>query len=254
VEGDVSEQHSAVPPGGDADDAPEQPLRPILTRREFLVGAGAGVAVGATATGVALSAQSGTQLRTPVLGPGNVALVTAPGIAPTSNASGVPAAAPVREQMLTLKVNGQTYRVAVQARATLADVLRYQLGLTGTKIGCNRAECGACTVVLNGRNVYSCTTMAFAAEGKDILTVEGLAHDASSFDGLHPIQQGFVIKDAEQCAFCMSGQMMSAYALLQVTPKPTEAEVRRGLSGNICRCGNYNHLWDAVAWAADHLA
>jgi aerobic-type carbon monoxide dehydrogenase small subunit (CoxS/CutS family) len=156
--------------------------------------------------------------------------------------------------MLALKVNGQSYRVAVQPRATLADVLRHQLGLTGTKIGCNRAECGACTVVVNGRNVYSCTVLALTVEGKDVLTVEGLAKDPSTFEGLHPIQQGFVIKDAEQCAFCMSGQMMSAYALLQLTPKPTEDQIRHALSGNICRCGNYNHLWDAVAWAAEHPA
>lgn len=173
----------------------------------------------------------------------------APGVAPVA----APAAAPMATKLLTLKVNGRTYQVAAQARSTLADVLRYQLGLTGTKIGCNRAECGACTVIMDGKNVYSCTQMAFASEGKEILTVEGLATDPSTFEGLHPIQQGFIVKDAPQCAFCMSGQMLSTYALLKANPKPTLEQIKLGLSGNICRCGNYNHLWDAVAWAADHM-
>jgi aerobic-type carbon monoxide dehydrogenase small subunit (CoxS/CutS family) len=182
-------------------------------------------------------------------------------VAPQVVVAPAPAAAPaatqtqlgaVAEKELSLKINGRVYKVVAQARATLADVIRYQLGLTGTKIGCNRAECGACTVIMDGKNIYSCTQMAFASEGKEITTVEGLAHDPSRFEGLHPIQQGFIVKDAPQCGFCMSGQMMSAYALLQAQPKPSLDQIRMGLSGNICRCGNYNHLWDAVAYAADH--
>jgi aerobic-type carbon monoxide dehydrogenase small subunit (CoxS/CutS family) len=160
----------------------------------------------------------------------------------------------ISEKQIALKINGHTYKVVAQARATLADVIRYQIGLTGTKIGCNRAECGACTVIMNGKNVYACTQMAFASEGKDIMTVEGLASDPSRFEGLHPLQQGFILKDAPQCGFCMSGQLMSASALLRAVPRPDLEQIRMGLSGNICRCGNYNHVWDAVAWAAEHSA
>ncbi len=243
-------------------EAEPERVRPIISRREFLVGAGAGVAVTAAGAGVVAAVQGGAKSQAlttaPVLGGAQVAVV-----APQTVAQSTPAAiqpttqsqtGALAEKQLSLKINGRVYKVGVQARATLADVIRYQLGLTGTKIGCNRAECGACTVVMDGKNVYSCTQMAFASEGKDILTVEGLASDPSRFEGLHPIQQGFIEKDAPQCGFCMSGQMMSAYALLKAQPKPDFEQIRQGLSGNICRCGNYNHLWDAVAWAAEHSA
>jgi xanthine dehydrogenase YagT iron-sulfur-binding subunit len=244
------------------DDEPER-ASPIISRREFLVGAGAGVAASAAAAGVVTAVQGGAkpQAVTTVVAPGGPAAVV---VAPQPGAAPAPAlpvqqqAEPlaVGEKSIALKVNGRVYKVVAQARATLADVIRYQIGLTGTKIGCNRAECGACTVIMNGKNIYSCTQMAFASEGKEILTVEGLASDASRFEGLHPIQQGFILKDAPQCGFCMSGQMMSAYALLHAQPliKPDFDQIRQGLSGNICRCGNYNHLWDAVAWAAEHSA
>ena len=255
-----------------ADGEPEERARPILTRREFLVGAGAGVAASAAVAGVATAVQSGARppaVVTTTSGAGAAVVAPAPGAAATTpgqaNGTGQPggavqpsgagqASGPVAEKQIALKINGHTYKVVAQARATLADLIRYQIGLTGTKIGCNRAECGACTVVMDGKNVYSCTQMAFASQGKEIMTVEGLAHDPSRFEGLHAIQQGFILKDAPQCGFCMSGQMMSAYALLQAQPKPDFDQIRMGLSGNICRCGNYNHLWDAVAWAAEHSA
>jgi aerobic-type carbon monoxide dehydrogenase small subunit (CoxS/CutS family) len=251
-------------PGGppEADSDPER-VRPILTRREFLVGAGAGVAASAAVAGVATVVQTGAKPQVvttvPAVG-GPVGVVVAPapatGIAAAPPATSSPGqiVGPVAEKQISLKINGHTYKVIAAARATLADVIRYQIGLTGTKIGCNRAECGACTVLMDGRAVYSCTQMALASEGRDIMTVEGLAADTSRFEGLHPIQQGFIVKDAPQCGFCMSGQMMSAYALLQALPKPDLEQIKMGLSGNICRCGNYNHLWDAVAWAADHSA
>jgi xanthine dehydrogenase YagT iron-sulfur-binding subunit len=248
--------------GGPEDGEEAERLRPIISRREFLIGAGAGVAASAAAAGAVTVVQNGATRGTvvaPMPAAGAPGVVSVPAVVP---APAAPAAAPsvstpagpIAEKRITLKVNGRTHQVMVQARATLADVLRYQLGLTGTKIGCNRAECGACTVVIDGRNVYACTQMAFASEGKEILTVEGLARDPSRFEGLHPLQQGFIVKDAPQCAFCMSGQLMSAYTLLQIQPKPTLEQIRLGLSGNICRCGNYNHLWDAVAWAAEHPA
>jgi xanthine dehydrogenase YagT iron-sulfur-binding subunit len=145
-------------------------------------------------------------------------------------------------KLLTLKVNGRTYRIEVEHRNTLAEVLRDQLGLTGTKIGCDRGECGACTVIINGRNMYSCSQLAVWMEGKDILTIEGLAKG----DKLDPIQEAFIEHDGPQCGFCTSGQIMSGKALLMKNSKPDEAQVRRGLSGNLCRCGNYNREVEAV--------
>jgi xanthine dehydrogenase YagT iron-sulfur-binding subunit len=150
---------------------------------------------------------------------------------------------------VTLKVNGKTYRVEVEHRNTLAEVLRDELGLTGTKIGCDRGECGACTVIINGRNMYSCSQLAVWMEGKDILTVEGLAKG----DKLDPIQEAFIEHDGPQCGFCTSGQIMSGKALLLKNAKPTEAQARRGLSGNLCRCGNYNREVAAVLAAAKTL-
>ena len=147
---------------------------------------------------------------------------------------------------VTLKVNGKTYRVEVEHRQTLAEVLRDELGLTGTKIGCDRGECGACTVIIDGRNMYSCSQLAVWMQGKEILTVEGLAKG----EKLDPVQEAFIEHDGPQCGFCTSGQIMSGKALLLKNPKPTEAQVRRGLSGNLCRCGNYNREVAAVLAAA----
>ena len=143
---------------------------------------------------------------------------------------------------VALKVNGKTYRVEVEHRSTLAEVLRDQLELTGTKIGCDRGECGACTVIIDGRNMYSCSQLAVWMQGKEILTIEGLAKG----DKLDPVQEAFIEHDGPQCGFCTSGQIMSGKALLMKNPKPTEAQVRRGLSGNLCRCGNYNREVAAV--------
>jgi aerobic-type carbon monoxide dehydrogenase small subunit (CoxS/CutS family) len=145
-----------------------------------------------------------------------------------------------------LKVNGKDYRVEVEHRHTLAEVLRDQLGLTGTKIGCDRGECGACTVIINGRNMYSCSQLAVWMEGKEILTIEGLAKG----DKLDPLQEAFIEHDGPQCGFCTSGQIMSGKALLLKNPKPDEAQARRALSGNLCRCGNYNREVAAVLAAA----
>ena len=143
---------------------------------------------------------------------------------------------------LNLKVNGKTYKVEVEHRETLAEVLRDKLELTGTKIGCDRGECGACTVIVNGRNLYSCSQLAVWMDGKEILTIEGLAKG----DKLDPLQEAFIEHDGPQCGFCTSGQIMSGKALLMKNPKPTETQARRGLSGNLCRCGNYNRELAAV--------
>jgi aerobic-type carbon monoxide dehydrogenase small subunit (CoxS/CutS family) len=147
---------------------------------------------------------------------------------------------------IALKVNGKTYRVEVEHRSTLAEVLRDQLQLTGTKIGCDRGECGACTVIIDKRNMYSCSQLAVWMQGKEILTIEGLANG----EKLDPLQEAFIDHDGPQCGFCTSGQIMSGKALLLRNPKPNEAQVRRGLSGNLCRCGNYNREVAAVLAAA----
>jgi aerobic-type carbon monoxide dehydrogenase small subunit (CoxS/CutS family) len=147
-----------------------------------------------------------------------------------------------RKSAVNLKVNGKNYRVEVEHRETLAEVLRDQLGLTGTKIGCDRGECGACTVIVNGRNLYSCSQLTVWMQGNDILTIEGLAKG----DKLDPLQEAFIEHDGPQCGFCTSGQIMSGKALLMKNAKPNEAQARRGLSGNLCRCGNYNREVAAV--------
>jgi xanthine dehydrogenase YagT iron-sulfur-binding subunit len=167
--------------------------------------------------------------------------------APRAEAYSTEVVAPTRgKSAISLKVNGKAYRLEVEHRQTLAEVLRDQLGFTGTKIGCDRGECGACTVVLNGRNIYSCSQLAVWMNGKEILTIEGLAKG----DKLDPIQQAFIEHDGPQCGFCTSGQIMSGKALLMRNANPTEAEVRRALSGNLCRCGNYNREVAAVLAAA----
>jgi aerobic-type carbon monoxide dehydrogenase small subunit (CoxS/CutS family) len=151
---------------------------------------------------------------------------------------------------INLRVNNKHYHVEVEHRSTLAEVLRDDLGLTGTKIGCDRGECGACTVIVNGRNLYSCSQLAVWMEGKDIVTIEGLAKG----DNLDPLQQAFIENDGPQCGFCTSGQIMSGKALLLKNAKPSEAQARRALSGNLCRCGNYNREVAAVLAAATRSA
>jgi aerobic-type carbon monoxide dehydrogenase small subunit (CoxS/CutS family) len=157
------------------------------------------------------------------------------------------AGAAKKKTPVQLKVNGKTYQVQVEHRQTLAEVLRDELGLTGTKIGCDRGECGACTVIINGRNMYSCSQLAVWMGGKDILTVEGLAKG----EKLDPLQEAFIEHDGPQCGFCTSGQIMSGKALLLRNSKPSESEARRALSGNLCRCGNYNREVAALLAAAE---
>lgn len=151
-----------------------------------------------------------------------------------------------RHSTVEMKVNGVPYRQDVPNRTTLLQFLREELKLTGTKMGCDRGQCGACTVVLNGRSVYSCTTLALQASGGEVLTIEGLATD----DALHPIQQAFVEHSGFQCGFCTSGQIMSTKALLDRMPNPTEEQARMGLSGNLCRCAAYKKILESVMAAS----
>ncbi len=165
-----------------------------------------------------------------------------PALAPPQplSAQGVP-------RLITLNVNGQTRRVDVLPGETLAMTLRYKLGLTGTKLGCDRGECGACTVLISGTTHYSCSTLTQRVRDRKITTVEGL----ESPDGnLHPVQQAFVDELGPQCGFCTPGQVMSAVALLEANPKPTRAEARVAMSGNLCRCGAYDHYLNGVMRAA----
>ena len=150
------------------------------------------------------------------------------------------------EQALTLNVNGKDVKVKAEPRTTLLEVLRYQLDLTGAKRVCDRGACGACTVHLDGKAVYSCSVLAIDAQAHQITTVESLSPDGK----LHPIQQAFVDNDAQQCGFCTPGFVMACKAFLDHHPSPTPDQIKHGLSGNFCRCGTYAGMRVAVAQAA----
>ena len=143
---------------------------------------------------------------------------------------------------IEITVNGQRQSVEVEDRWTLVELLRDHLGLTGTRIGCNRGECGACTVLIDGEPAYSCSTLAVWANGRSIRTVEGVEQNGK----VSTLQQAFIDHNAPQCGFCTSGQLMSATALLERNPNPTAQEIREALSGNLCRCSNYNAIVEAV--------
>ena len=188
------------------------------SRRDFLEGTGATVVAGAAATALGIPAASAQQT-------GNISARTA----------------------ITLVVNGARHSVEVEDRWTLAELLRERLDLTGTKIGCNRSECGACTVLMNGQPVYSCSQLAVWADGASIQTVEGLARNGQ----LSPVQEAFVENNGPQCGFCTPGQLMTATALLNSNPSPNSEEVREAMVGNLCRCSNYNAIVEAVVAAGE---
>ena len=164
--------------------------------------------------------------------------------AETSSTTGV---AGTVERLITLNINGKSRRVDVLPQETLAMTLRYKLGLTGTKLGCDRGECGACTILIDDVPTYSCSTLSHGVRGRQVTTIEGL--QASNGD-LHPVQQAFVAELGPQCGFCTPGQIMSAVGLLNVYPSPTRDEARRAMSGNLCRCGAYDHYLNSVMRAA----
>ncbi|MGH2457899.1 MAG: (2Fe-2S)-binding protein [Chloroflexota bacterium] len=143
---------------------------------------------------------------------------------------------------MTLCVNQQVFRVSLEPHASLLDALRLHLGLTGAKRVCNLGECGACTVLLDGRPIYSCLALAIECQGHEIRTIEGLSSDGA----LDPVQDAFIRHDAVQCGFCTPGQIMSAKALLADHPDPSDDDIRRAMAGNLCRCGTYSHIVEAI--------
>jgi len=154
------------------------------------------------------------------------------------------------ERLMTLNVNGQSRPVDVMKQETLAMTLRYKLGLTGTKLGCDRAECGACTVLIDDVPHYSCSVLTHTVRGKRVVTVEGL----EAADGtLHPVQQAIVDEQGFQCAFCMSGFIMATVGFLKVNPSPTREQLAHGISGNLCRCTDYNKILNAMMRGAENL-
>jgi len=155
------------------------------------------------------------------------------------------------ERLITLTVNGQQRRVDVMKQETLATTLRYKLGLTGSKIGCDRSECGACTVLVDDVPHYSCSMLTHSARGKKIVTIEGLANPETG--ALHPVQQGVVDEQGFQCAFCMSGFVMATVGFLKINPAPTRAELAHGVSGNLCRCQHYDKILTALMKGAENL-
>ncbi|MGH2586933.1 MAG: (2Fe-2S)-binding protein [Dehalococcoidia bacterium] len=240
------------------DDEPEQPGNPGepeqqqtavatsqrdgMTRRRLLFGAGiaaAGVAVGAGATaGIEALRDGGAE--------GQAA-------APTSEAEGmtlgVPADRAVSEAVVKFTVNGKDQWLTVAAHESLAEVLRQRLGLTGTKIGCDRSECSACTVIVDGVAHNSCSLLAIREAGKQITTIEGLEQGTE----LSPVQQAFWEHMGLQCGFCTPGQIMQATALLQENPRPDEAAIRRAMSGNLCKCAAYPNILAAVQAASKDM-
>jgi len=153
------------------------------------------------------------------------------------------------KHLINLKVNGESYEIAVDSHRTLLEALREDLLLTGTKKGCGIGDCGACTVLMDGVPVFSCLVLAVEADGHEIMTIEGMAEGPE----LHPIQQAFVEKGAIQCGFCTPGMVLNAYALLQENPEPSEKEIRRAISGNLCRCTGYQKIVEAIGEAGKKL-
>jgi aerobic-type carbon monoxide dehydrogenase small subunit (CoxS/CutS family) len=154
------------------------------------------------------------------------------------------------ERLLTLNINGKMRRVDAMKQETLSQTLRYKLGLTGTKLGCDRAECGSCTVLIDDVPHYSCSVLTHTLRGRKVVTIEGLASPSGK---LHPVQQAIVDEQGFQCAFCMPGFVMSAVGYLKTHPNPTRAEMAHGVSGNLCRCQDYSKILDALTRGAEYM-
>jgi aerobic-type carbon monoxide dehydrogenase small subunit (CoxS/CutS family) len=250
------------PDRGDAEHA-----RPVVTRREFIAGAGIGVAATAVvASGVAVvtRGQPAPVPQTVQTVPGAAAVAVAPppvgapaqsqpAPAAPAQAAAAPASLPRTMRRVTLDLDGARREVTVDVRESLWTTMSRQLGVSGTNLGCDRAQCGACTVVVNGRAVNGCTVLtARLGRGQKILTVEGI-RQGPGIEGLHPIQRAFWEQGGYQCGICTRGFIMSSYALLQTNTNPTNADIREALGGNICRCGEYVKIYSAVQAAAAEM-
>jgi aerobic carbon-monoxide dehydrogenase small subunit len=154
------------------------------------------------------------------------------------------------KKLIRVRVNGKDHQGEIEPRLLLVHLIRDVLGLTGTHVGCDTTNCGACTILLDGKAVKSCTVFAMQAEGREVLTIEGLAKDGQ----LHPLQEGFKEEHGLQCGFCTPGMILSAYALLEKNPHPSETEIRWGISGNLCRCTGYQNIVKAVQYAANKMS
>ena len=158
---------------------------------------------------------------------------------------------PKAKKRISLIVNGKGVQAEIDCRMTLAEFLREEMGLTGTKVGCNRAECGSCTVILDEKPVYSCCILAVEATGRQVLTIEGLAGKDGT---LHPLQRAFVEEDALQCGYCTPGMIMSVYALLGRNARPTQEEVKHAIDGNLCRCGSFPNIVRAALRVSEKIS
>jgi xanthine dehydrogenase YagT iron-sulfur-binding subunit len=199
-------------------DAPDENPESGVSRRNFLKGTGVALTIPLVAKSEKIVKAGGADV--PVLGPGKV--------------------------NITLNINGAKKNASVEPRVTLLDALRNDLDITGAKRVCDRATCGACTMIMDGKAIYACTVLAIEAQGKKIQTVEGLARDGK----LHPVQQAFVDNDAQQCGFCTPGFVMACKALLEEHSNPTPEQITEGLGGNLCRCGTYVGIKAAIAQVA----
>lgn len=216
-------------PSHDPNDGPstavtEQSASARLSRRNFIKGI---IATGATVAAGSL-----------MVGLNGCSADTSPGRL----------AAGAVERLISLNVNGKMRRVDVLPQETLAMTLRYKLNLTGTKLGCDRGECGACTILIDDVPTYSCSTLTHSVRGRLVTTIEGLQGAGGE---IHPVQQAFIDELAPQCGFCTPGQVMAAVGLLKVNPKPSREEARQAMAGNLCRCGAYDHYLNAVMRAAE---
>ncbi len=205
-----------------SDERRKPPIEPVISRRSFIKGAGA-VAAAASLVGVHSA-----------------------GAEEDASNEGIAERLGPNAQAIELKINGETHRLAIEPRVTLLGALREHLGMTGTKLVCDRGACGACTVHLDGRPVTSCMVLAVDARGHEVTTIEGLGNPAM----MHPVQAAFVEHDALQCGFCTPGMVMSVAAALAANPNASREEVRQATAGNICRCGTYTHVFEAALGAA----
>jgi aerobic-type carbon monoxide dehydrogenase small subunit (CoxS/CutS family) len=257
----MSDNVDPGPAEGTPQEGSEQ-LRPVVTRREFIAGAGAGVAVGAVvAGGIAVATRPAAQTQ-PVV-------VTAPGgpavVAPAAPAAGQapapaqaqPAAAaatlPLNMRKVDLNIDGVARSVTVDVRESLWEAMVYRLNMSSSNLGCDRAQCGACTVLVDGRAMNGCTVLAARlGRGQKIVTVDGI-RNGPGIAGLHPVQKAFWQLGGYQCGICTRGFIMSSYALLQTNKSPSNDEIAEALSGNICRCSEYPQIYESVLAAAAEL-